>query len=127
MIKDPVKSSEQHQDKRREPRHTLEIDLELHNALSGEPIGKLVNLSEGGFMLSSRTPIPEGMVLQCLIIARDQQATPTNSGTSTINLGVEAVWQKEGNCQTQYWSGFRILDISEEDHQLVKKILAEHT
>ncbi len=78
----------------------------------------MVNLSENGFMLSSQDPIPEGMILQCQVdIEKEDQ------DGSFIHIGAESLWQKEGTSRTQHWSGFRIIDISDEDQQKVLEFL----
>lgn len=80
-------------------------------------IGRLVNISEEGFMLLGSQFVSENNILQLSL----EFASGENS-TSPILIGVESLWCHSSNDQTQYWTGFYIIDISDEDLERVRHL-----
>jgi len=77
---------------------------------TGSELGRLVNISEEGFMLLGSQPVSEDSILQLSL----KFASGTNAA-SPILIGAESLWCHASNDQTQYWAGFYIIDISDED------------
>ncbi len=103
--------------KRKEARVDLAVPLELVNTQTKASLGRLVNISDNGFMLSTHSPVKEGVELQCSILVHSGD----NRGhIHTIPLTVESVWQAEGNSHYQFWNGFRITSIRECDLLLLQ-------
>ncbi|WP_281649131.1 PilZ domain-containing protein [Parendozoicomonas sp. Alg238-R29] len=115
------KKGDSHSEKRREIRKQLSRPFDTFNSLTDEPIGQLVNLSQSGFMLSSQTSIPEGIILQCRV-----DIVKENGQGHSVNIGAESLWKKSGHSNQQHWSGFRILDISNQDLLLIQELLEAH-
>ena len=84
---------------------------------TGTFLGRLVNLSEEGFMLLGPQPINENNILQ-LSLEFDSGAGATNP----ILVGAESLWCHSSNDQAQYWTGFFIIDISDKDHERVRHL-----
>ena len=66
-------------------------------------------------MLLGSQPIVEDNVLQ---LALEFESEPEKS--NPILIGVECLWCHASNDQTQYWAGFYIIDISDEDLERVR-------
>lgn len=84
---------------------------------TGTDLGQLVNISEEGFMLLGSRPIAEDSILQLSLVFDAGE-----SGASPILIGVESLWCHSSSDQTQYWSGFYIIDISDEDLERVRHL-----
>ncbi len=84
---------------------------------TGTDLGRLVNISEEGFMLLGSQPVSENSVLQLSL-----EFESGENNTSPILIGVESLWCHSSNDQTQYWTGFYIIDISDEDLERVRHL-----
>jgi hypothetical protein len=84
---------------------------------TGTDLGRLVNISEEGFMLLGSQPVSENSVLQLSL-----EFESGENKTSPILIGVENLWCHSSNDQTQYWAGFYIIDISDEDLERVRHL-----
>ena len=78
---------------------------------SGEEIGQLVNISEEGIMIMGSQPIAENSIMQLSLVYGD---------APEMSIGVESLWSQSGSEDTNYWTGFYIIDISEEDQQRIR-------
>ncbi len=84
---------------------------------TGTVLGHLVNISEDGFMLQGPQPINEDNILQLSL-----EFDPEVSDADPILIGAESLWCHSSNDQTQHWSGFFIIDISDEDNERIKHL-----
>ena len=84
---------------------------------TGESLGQLVNISEEGFMLLGKQAVSEDSIFQ-LSLEFDNDS----GSSSPIQIGVESLWCHESDDQTQFWSGFYIIDISDEDLERVRRL-----
>jgi hypothetical protein len=84
---------------------------------TGADLGQLVNISEEGFMLLGSQPVAENSILQ---LSLEFETGPYTA--SPILIGVESLWCHSSSDQTQYWAGFYIIDISDEDLQRVRHL-----
>lgn len=80
-------------------------------------LGRLVNISEEGFMLLGPHPVIENSILQ-LTLEFESGANVTDP----ILVGAESLWCHSSNDQGQYWAGFFIIDISDKDHERVRHL-----
>ncbi len=81
-------------------------------------IGQLVNISEDGLMLFMSQPITENRILQLSLEFCDEAGEK-----APIHIGVESLWCNQGSEETQFWAGFYIIDISEEDLVQIRNML----
>lgn len=77
---------------------------------TGREIGQLVNFNDEGIMLMGTEPIAENNVLQLLL-----SPTSSSDADEPIHLGVESLWSQSNDDKSRYWTGFIIIDISEQD------------
>jgi hypothetical protein len=84
---------------------------------TGTDLGRLVNISEEGFMLLGSQPLSEDSILQ---LSLEFESGP--NAASPILIGVESLWCHSSSDQKQYWAGFYIIDISDEDLERVKHL-----
>ena len=100
-------------------RNRVEVSevISVTDRQTGETIGQLVNISEEGFMLLGTQTVTEDNIFQ-LSLAFDH----ASGNTSPIQIGVESLWCHASDDQTQFWSGFYIIDISDEDLERVRHL-----
>ena len=84
---------------------------------TGTDLGRLVNISEEGFMLLGSQPVSEDSILQ---LSLEFESGP--NAASPILIGVESLWCHSSSDQKQYWAGFYIIDISDEDLERVRHL-----
>ena len=100
-------------------RNRVEVSEVIHvtDRQTGESLGQLVNISEEGFMLLGKQAVSEDSIFQ-LSLEFDNDS----GSSSPIQIGVESLWCHASDDQTQFWSGFYIIDISDEDLERVRRL-----
>jgi hypothetical protein len=86
---------------------------------TGNVIGQLVNFSDSGIMLMSSNPVAADCVLQLSL--------SVDSGTGQeepIHLGVESLWSHASDDNSCHWTGFIIIDISEQNLERLHALIS---
>ncbi|MBL3526541.1 MAG: PilZ domain-containing protein [gamma proteobacterium endosymbiont of Lamellibrachia anaximandri] len=91
------------------PRKIANEVLEVLDQITATYMGQVVNITVEGFMLLSANPIKTGSIYQL-----DMRLPYLVKGHSKISFGAEALWCSEAAQPDTYWTGFRIIDISDE-------------
>jgi hypothetical protein len=86
---------------------------------TGRDIGQLVNISEEGIMIMGTEPIADNSIMQVTLVF-DSSA----DGKPEISIGVESLWSHTGGEDAKYWTGFYIIDISEQDRERIRNIVS---
>lgn len=111
--------------RRKHPRHSLRDSVRVIDKATGESLGTVANLSLEGLMLVNSSPLHADHIYQlCLTI--DGDVIPHVDGRGhEIHVGVDCLWSSpaQSASASAYWSGCQIIDISEADFELVKKLL----
>ncbi|MHA6492516.1 PilZ domain-containing protein [Pseudomonas borbori] len=107
-------------DRRHHSRHNTELQLEVYELHSGERLGRVVDLSDDGFMLFSDAPHKADVVLECRLVAA--QAV---DGVSEVKLGADCLWSRPGADGQHCWAGFHIIDLAE-DQAAALQVLLKH-
>jgi hypothetical protein len=89
--------------------------IRVTDTQTGLVLGQLVNISEEGFMLLGTQAVAEDNIFQ---LSLEFQTEDSDAGP--VLIGVESLWCHASSDQTQYWSGFYIIDISDVDLERVK-------
>lgn len=97
-------------EQRRTPRKQADETIPVNDTIAGDNIGHIGNLSRSGMMLiSRRAPVDEG-------IYQFRMYLPDGRGSGhTITVGVQEQWHVPAAVPGQFWAGFRILAIDEND------------
>jgi hypothetical protein len=96
---------------RRSRRRRVQTSIEVYDAMSEEVIGHLGNLSVDGLLMVSRRPIPDDALFQFMFTL----PRGVSAHSRRIEVGVHEQWSEAARSPGQYWTGFRIIDISRED------------
>jgi len=98
-------------------RHKVNQRVLVINSLRDQLLGNIVNVHEEGFMLiGNKVPLTDSGVYQLTF----QFLSPV-LGRQEITLGGECLWVRETS-DDQYWAGFQIIDISDEDKKVVASL-----
>ena len=112
--------------RRKHPRHNLRDAVRVIDKASGQSIGAVANLSLEGLMLVHSEPLHADRIYQlCLTIAENVIAD-SDGRTHEVQLGVDCLWSSpaQSASASAYWSGCQIIDISEADFELIKKLIS---
>jgi hypothetical protein len=107
-------------EQRRHPRHAVTDMIEVFDVFAECPLGTLVNISSGGMMLSSAQPIPLNRIFQVTLPAPE----PALDG-APITLGAESLWQRASADGRQYWTGFQLISVADQDRNRLECMLGE--
>lgn len=102
-------------EKRRQERKDLDPFIRVHNAIDGSELGKIVNLSEDGFMIITSTEVKEACLYQIVLVLNERVHE-----VEEIPVGAECLWVNEMDIGDQHWAGFHIMDVSDENLELIK-------
>ena len=86
---------------------------------TGRDIGQLVNISEEGIMIMGSEPIVDNSIMQLSLIF---DSSPDSN--PEISIGVESLWSHSGGEDANYWTGFYIIDISEQGRKRIRNMLS---
>lgn len=111
---------DQSHEKRRKTRAEVDQTIEVKNTLLDVPIGRVVNVSEDGFMLIGQGEIKENCLYQLSF-----SFTQAVNNVYHLSLGAECLWVNETDAGEQYWAGFQVIDISESDMEVFAKLADE--
>lgn len=93
--------------------------MELFDVTTGSRLGKVVNISVNGIMVLSPMPAPLNKVWQL------KMTLPSESNDDKLLMvGAESSWCDEAPNADLYWSGFQIIDISNEDLEWIKTFVS---
>ena len=99
----------------------IEVSEVIHaiDRQTGSIVGQLVNISEQGLMLLCREPVPENSIYQ---LSLEFEADSVSAVDGPVMVGVESLWCHSSSDQAQHWSGFYIIDISEQDLVRIRQL-----
>lgn len=107
------------QDNRGQKRIEVSEVIHVVDRHTGSNIGQLVNISEEGLMLLCQEPVPENSIYQ---LSLEFEADSASAVDGPVLLGVESLWCHSSSDQAQHWSGFYIIDISEQDLVRIRQL-----
>ncbi len=94
----------------------------VKDVLHNRSVGRIVNLNEEGFMLIGDGLINENCLYQ---LSMQFESDHGEEDGLNISLGAECLWKKETDSGTQYWAGFHIIDISDDDLKKITLLVAD--
>ena len=102
-------------DQRRVDRKILHPPVLVFDAMSGERLGQIGNISSQGLMVICPNAIDEGLLFQLnFTLAADDRTT------RPFTIGAHCLWCSEAESTGTYWTGFEIMDITEEDAEILE-------
>ncbi len=105
-------------DKRRLPRKRPDVPLQVTDAMTGDVVGRIGNISRDGMMLLALRPIRDDALYQFCFHLPDPHGR-----LQPLEVGVHEQWSSSGTLHGQNWVGFRFIDISPEDERVLQEWL----
>lgn len=103
------------EDKRSTERKLINQLLRVDDREAEAPLGNLVNLSAGGFMLISAEPIPEGRRFQLSL----ELPQPVD-GKRAVEFSAKCIWCQRSSFSADYGAGFQIEAIPAEERRVLE-------
>jgi len=100
---------------RRARRRKVGYNVEVHDTMTEEVIGRLSNLSETGMLLIMNKPIANDALFQLRLSLPDQSGS-----LKSVDIGAHELWSDEAAAPGQIWTGFRFIDISPADVAFIR-------
>ena len=97
-------------DARRNKRRKADESMPVVDTMTGQSIGRIGDLSVDGMMLIAEHRMRDNALYQFSLHLPDALGRPVQ-----IEVGVHEQWTAPSALPGQYWSGFRIIDISAQD------------
>ncbi len=104
-------------ERRSAPRKPVQAPIVVTDAITGENVGRIGNLSRNGMMLICNQPLHDGALYQ-LRFRLD------GSGPE-IEAGVHTMWTEQASTGGYQWSGLRIISISKPDARALEEWLGQ--
>lgn len=95
---------------RRAKRKPPSQPIQVVNAMTGTPVGRVGNLSVNGMMLIGDAPLRDDALYQFVFQLRDPQGEEVE-----LEVGMHEQWSEPASVPGQHWAGFRIIDIAPQD------------
>lgn len=108
------------QEQRHSQRKVANEILIIADQITGNHIGRVVNISAEGLMLLSDEPMVTGAAYQLELILPDPK-----DDREKISFAAEAVWCTEASQPESFWSGFHIIDIAPEDVLIIDELILD--
>ena len=107
-------------EQRRSKRKSVDELVEVTDAMTGERVGRIGNLSIDGLMLVASKELREDALYQFSFPLPDARGHAVN-----LEVGVHEQWIEPGGPAGQCWAGFRIIDIAPQDFAVLKHYVDE--
>jgi hypothetical protein len=107
-------------DKRRLPRKRPDIALQVRDAMTGEVVGRLGNLSTEGMMLIAHAPMLAAGLYQFVFHLPD-----SHGRLHPVEVGVHELWSDASSVHGQSWIGFRFIDVGASEDTLLREWLMQ--
>lgn len=92
--------------RRHKPRRDVDGRIDVVDCMTGQPVGRIGNLSESGMLLLLDAPLRPDALYQL----RFQLAGP-GAGTGTIEVGAHVLWQDPLAGQARAWAGLHFIHV----------------
>ena len=99
---------------RRSVRKRVAEAILVTNAMTGETLARVGNLSVDGMMLISSHPIPEDWLYQVHFQLRD-----ADQKTHRLEVGIQCLWTETARTENTYWAGCKIIDIAPAEQEIL--------
>lgn len=100
-------------------KHALD-PIEVIDALTGEHIGRIGNLSHTGMMLIGRRQLIEDALYQVRFRLPDREGR-----LHVLEVGVHEQWSEPAAVPGQHWAGLRIIALSDTDESVLGEWLEQ--
>jgi hypothetical protein len=93
------------------------IKIQVYDVIIGRSLGEVMNVSSDGILIACEKITEVGEMFQT-------DWTFDARGLKSISVGLECLWS-ENNYSSFCLSGFHIIDISEDDQDIIDRIISQ--
>ncbi len=108
-------------DNRSSSRVKARNEIEVIDVNSGEPMGRLVNISNGGFMLVGKSVIEPNQLFELRLVL----SQPIGD-CEAVECGAESLWNNSASHASYLWTGFQIIDISDDNATIIEELIQQY-
>ncbi len=102
-------------EQRNSQRKRADTTIQVSNAITGQWIGHIGNLSVEGMLLISDQQMADDALFQFIFQLPDAETGRSHK----LEVGVHEQWSEAATVPGQFWTGFRIIDIGAEDYEIL--------
>ncbi|MCD9033633.1 PilZ domain-containing protein [Luteimonas sp. Y-2-2-4F] len=95
---------------RRTPRRQVAGVIEVVDAMTGQRLGRVGNLSDSGMLLIAGAPVVEDALYQLRFAL---PADAPGAAPRALELGAHLLWSAAANAPGQVWAGLRFIALDE--------------
>ncbi|WP_297801095.1 PilZ domain-containing protein [Arenimonas sp. GDDSR-1] len=106
------------EESRRLQRRKADTPITVIDAMTGQRLGMVIDLSESGMMLSSEQSVAADALFQCELQFSHGAAQP-------VKVGLHELWSTSDEASGAVLIGFRFIDISKDDRIRLRAWVAE--
>ena len=96
------------QEFRRARRRKAHEKIPVTDAMTGQPVGHIGNLSESGMLLMASQPLVNDALYQFRFPLAAADGQPVQ-----VEIGAHLLWSDEASAPGQHWIGFRFIGLSD--------------
>jgi hypothetical protein len=105
---------------RRKPRRQIAEAILVADAMTGETIGRIGNLSENGMLLIANRAMRDDALYQLRF-----RLAAGDGNRDDYEIGAHLLWKEPQGAPGLYWTGFRFLALSEVQAMRLRKWVGE--
>ncbi len=103
---------------REHPRRKMFKEMVLFDKYTGGNVGKLLDISLGGYKMYSREPVEEGQKLALCLVLPSQI-----NGVSTMTFDSSVQWVQEDDNSGKYYVGCQFIKLNDYNEQIVSTLM----
>jgi hypothetical protein len=107
-------------EKRSSSRVQTRTEIEVIDKNTGAQLGRLVNISNEGFMLVGKDVIEPNQLFELRLVL----SQPV-SECEVVECGAESLWNNSASHASYHWTGFHIIDISDEYSAIIDELMRQ--
>ena len=107
---------------RRKQRHELCKPIPVIDTLSGESVGALANITVEGMLIICNRPMDANRIYQI-----ELQLPESIDGHTSIGVGIDCLWVKQGESQELNWAGCEIIDADQDALDVIESLIRTYS
>lgn len=107
-------------ERRRTPRRQPSVALQVRDAMNGEIVGRIGNLSQSGMMLVAQVPFVDDALYQLSF-----QLPDTHGRLHPVEVGAHELWSEASSIRGHHWVGLRFIDIAPDAERMLRDWLLQ--
>lgn len=100
-------STPEAKERRKLDRHEVSGQIDAFDRVTGQLVGRLVDIHSEGLMLLANNLVEIGNIYQLSL-------QKSSDNQIWLEVGVDCLWKNPANGEDRYWAGFRVIDASDD-------------